>query len=198
MKTKFYGLILLTLIVSSCRSKPPEKQVTKSHPDSPKVTRTEPKAVSLEARQIANEQRSNLVTEIKFDQNSGEVSSDARSKIKKQYQEAADKGDIKEVQVITWGDKEYPSADKGKLAGKQRELVEKRNEALEKYLSELDQDFEVRLVSMAERPSRLKQFFTTENAEIKESLEDLSIPKTDDPGPDSKASRSIVIFILDK
>jgi hypothetical protein len=190
------GLIgLILLLFSSCRSAPPEKKVEPTPPESPRVTRTQPKQASVEARQLANEQGPNVVTEFMFKKNSAELTAEARRLLREKFEQAEKRGGVQEVQVITWADRDYPDADQGKLAQGQRQLVERRNEAIEDYLAGLDDGLSIELISMAERPGTWDRFMASDQTGIKKSLEDFSIAETGDDEPTTKTSRSIVIFL---
>lgn len=187
-------LLLLALIVVGCSSKPEEKktaEVKKAEQSTP---------VSIESKQLASEEESNLVTEVKFDKEKASLSKTAKEDLKNLYEKAAKKGKIHEVKIITWGDQEYPSVHEKRLSDKQIKLVDKRNKALEKYLIALTKDnVDVDSHSMAKRPGTLNRLFASEDARIKKSLETAGIPNTDTsvkvPG---KASKSVVIFIMEE
>jgi hypothetical protein len=195
MKNKHLILMTTLLIIAACRSAPPEKKVTKSHPESPRVTRVEPKRLSVAARQIANEQGTDQVTEFHYQEGSAELSSEAKRLMRQEYESAQEQGEIKQVQVITWGDKNYPAADKGQLAQAQQDLVEERNQSIRDYLSQLDERLDLSFISMAERPGRWDRFMASDETAVQKSLEDFSIPKTGDDSGRSKNARSIVIFL---
>lgn len=190
-------ILLLALIVVSCSSKPAKDPG--SNTTSVKKAQ-ETKTVSMEAKQLASEQESKFVTEINFDKTKANISKQAKDDLKELYQKASKKGKIDEVQVITWGDQEYPSVHEKRLSKKQIDLVEKRNQTLKNYLIGLTKDnVDVETHSMAERPGTLKRLFDSEDARIKKSLETAGIPNTDTsvkvPG---KASKSVVIFIMEE
>jgi outer membrane protein OmpA-like peptidoglycan-associated protein len=195
-KEKIMKILLLALLVASCSSKPAKDQKA----NSPTVKKAqETKAVSMESKQLASEEESNLVTEITFPKEKATISKQAQEEIRALYKKASGKGKIDEIKVITWGDQEYPSVYEKKLSEKQINLVEKRNDAIEKYLGTLNKNTDVETYSMAERPGTLKKLFSSEDAKIKKSLETAGIPNTDTtvkvPG---KASKSVVIFIMDE
>jgi hypothetical protein len=195
-KEKIMKILLLALLVASCASKPAKDQG--SNTTTVKKAQ-ETKAVSMESKQLASEEESNLVTEITFPKEKATISKQAQEEIRKLYKKASAKGKIEEIKVITWGDQEYPSVYEKKLSEKQINLVDKRNDAVEKYIGTLNENTEVETYSMAERPGTLNKLFSSEDAKIKKSLETAGIPNTDTsvkvPG---KASKSVVIFIMDE
>ena len=180
------ALILSALVLSSCTSKPPVNKAPGKE------------TVSIESKQLASEEESNLVTEISFPKGRAGIPETAKADIKRIYQQAAKKGEINQVKIITWADKEYPSVHTKRLHKEERRLVRRRNDAIKNYLESLDKNIDVDRYSMAERPNALKTMFSTEDARIKRSLETAGIPNTDTtvkvPG---KASKSIVIFVME-
>lgn len=188
-------ILLLALIVVSCSSKPAKD----AGPNSTQGKPAESKTVSMESKQLASEEETNLVTEISFNKGKTNLSQTARNEIKALWQKASEKGKVDEVKVITWADQEYPSVHENKLSDKQVNLVKKRNAEIEKFIEGLSKDADIETFSMAERPGALEKLVTSEDAKIKKSLETAGIPNTDTtvkvPG---KASKSVVIFIMEE
>lgn len=186
--------LISSILLISCSSKAPQKMTTKDKaPVQPQDT------ISMESKLLANEQESNLVTEIKFDREKSSISGKARDQLKDLHRKASKKGKIGEIKVISWGDQEYPSVHEKKLSKVQEKLVEARNATLENYLKTIEKEAEIETISMASRPSTLDKWFSSDDARIKKSLETAGIPNTDTtvkvPG---KASKSIVIFIMEE
>lgn len=182
---------LLMLILAACSSRPvkgPNETPQKKTP-----------TVSIESKQLASEEESNLVTEVTFPKQKAEVGPEARASLKKLAMKAKSKGKISEIKVITWADQEYPSKQEEDLSQAQKSLVERRNKAITKYLDQLDKNAKVKTYSMAERPGAIEKMFSSEGADIKKSLEGAGIPTTETaakmPG---KASKSVVIFLMDE
>ncbi len=185
------ALIFLTLVASiSCTSKKPEKKPIIYPNDSPEVSTTNPKATSIAAKQLATEQGTRFVTEIKFDKNQDIVSAKDQGRIKALYRKAHKQGKVEEVQLITWADKEFPSKDQKELNTTQQELVDERNKSLAQIIERLDKKLDIKKISMAERADALAQFTATDEAQIKDSLEigDAS----------GRSGEAMIIFILEK
>lgn len=183
-------LLIMVALGAACSSKKPQEKPILYPSESPEVTTTNPTNTSVNAKQVAAEQGSNLVTEITFDKKSSDLAATEQIKIQSLYQKTQEFGKIKEVQLITWADKEFPSKDKGELATAQKNLVNKRNKTIEQYIKDLDDDLKVNKISMAKRPSAFAKFVATDEAKVKESLDPKNAP--------DKAGKSIVIFILKK
>lgn len=193
----FFSLITTTLILSACSSKPAKDAGSNSTTTAKKAQ--ESQVVSMESKQLASEQESNLVAEITFSKEKAFISDQARNELKALQRKAASRGKVGEIKVITWGDQEYPSVHEKELSETQQRLVKMRNDALEKYLDEISKDAKIETFSMAERPDALNKLFSSDEAQIKKSLETAGIPNTDTtvkvPG---KASKSVVIFIMEE
>lgn len=181
-------LISTLLVLSACASKKPEKKPVVYPSQSPEVSTTNPKDTSIVAKEVASEQGSNFVTEVKFPKGGTDVSPVNRQKIKELYQKAEAKGNIEQVQLITWADNEYPVKDKRDLAQSQKQLVDERNDQLEEVIEKLDDDLEIKKISMAERAGVLEKFTASEESQVKESL--------DHKEAAGKTSEAMVIFIL--
>lgn len=182
--SKVLFLVFATVMFVTCTSKPPKKATTET--------------VSLESKQLANEEESNYVTELTFSRTSTKLSGSSRAKIASLLNNARTHGKVVEAKVVTWADREYPSVHTQELSNKEKLLVDNRNKNIEKYIHDLKSDLSVETFSMAQRPSTLSRLFSTENARIKKSLETAGVPNTDtsvkEPG---KASKSIIIFITE-
>lgn len=180
---KYFFILLL---ITSCASRPAKDPQGK-------------KTVSMESKQLANEQETTFVSEFTFPKKGTKVSSFAKNDMKAKLTEAKKKGPIKTAKIISWADLEYPSVHTKELSGDQKKLATNRNENIEKYLKSLDNSLEVETISMAERPGTFKRLISSDDAEIKKSLEKSGLPNTDTtvkvPG---KASKAVVMFILDR
>lgn len=185
---KLLTLLSLMVIFSACSSKEPDKKPVVYPEESSQVSTTSPKEISITAKQVAAEQGSNFVSEFRFKRGETALTEDNRQKLKAVYDRAQRKGQIKEVQIVTWADQNFPTKRKEELASDQKKLVERRNASIEKYLSQLDTDLDVKKISMAERAGALARFTASDEAKIKEGLDSKDAP--------DKVSESMVIFIL--
>lgn len=151
---------------------------------------------SIESKQVAMEQEASYVTEFSFNKGSAALTGTAKDEMRRMINQAKEKGEIKELKVITWGDSEYPSTNTKKLSSAEIDLVKKRNKAISDYAKTVIEGIDVDTHSMAERPGALKELFNTSDAQIKKSLETAGIPTTDTAVKvPSKASKSIVMVI---
>ncbi|AHZ84778.1 hypothetical protein [Bdellovibrio bacteriovorus] len=153
---------------------------------------------SAEAKTVAVQEEASHVTEFGFSKGSSTLSSDAKGDLQRLIDEAKKTGTIKEIKVITWGDKDYPSTETKKLSSAEVKLVKERNKAIENYIKSYDRSPDVDLYSMAERPNLLEDMLNTSDSRIKKNLETAGIPTTDKMAKvPSKASKSIVMVIME-
>lgn len=189
MKSKILHFFITLALVSSCSS-----------------PKTKPKEVeiiappSVEAKQLASEQDTSLVTEFSFKKGSEQLSPASKKQLDEIKKKALSKGKIEMIKVITWADQEYPSAIKNKLSADQQKLANNRNERIKNYLKKIhpDTSTNIELISMAQRPTFLKNLLSSEDARIKRTLESAGIPDTESTDvKGSKASKSIVLILID-
>jgi hypothetical protein len=182
-----YGSLILSLALAGCSTESKKKEEAEHAAN-----------VSMEAKQLAAEEKAPYVAELSFDKGSANLTKDAKSNLKSLIAKAKAAGKIDEVKVVTWGDSEYPSVHTKKLSKAEVDLVKKRNENIEKYIEDVSRGSSVKTMSMAERPDKVSQFVGTDEAKTKKSLEQAGIPTTDSAMKSpSKASRSIVIISLE-
>ncbi len=185
------SLLILSVLVamSACSSKKPEKK-PKVYPDeAPEVSATIEKKPSITAKQVASQMGSHFVTEFSFGKSKYNLTAANKNKIKELYQKASRKGQIEEVQLITWADVEFPTQARGELSDVQQKLVDERNKSIEKYLNSLNKDLEVNKISMAERAGAVDRFIASDEAKVKETLDTKDAP--------DKVSKSIVVFVME-
>ncbi|MEK2645714.1 hypothetical protein [Bdellovibrio sp. BCCA] len=156
------------------------------------------KTPSPSARQVAAAEEAPYVTEFAFAKGSSELTETAKQDLRRLITDARRNANIKELKVISWADKEYPSKDAKKLSSAERDLVKKRNNAIRDYVKDYSSGIDVDTYSMAERPGAIKEMFNTSDARVKKSLETAGIPTTDSAVKSpSKASKSIVMVITE-
>ncbi|MFA6239065.1 MAG: hypothetical protein WC635_17130 [Bacteriovorax sp.] len=193
-------LIIIFSFLSACSTKP-----TKGSPPSASApaTRHAPPVYtpSQEAKQLASEQDTNLVTEFDFKKGSEELTPASKQQLRDLSKKAMAKGKIELIRVITWADEEYPTASQRKLSREQLDLAKNRNEEIKKFLNEISGEKiegDIQLISMAQRPGFFKDLLSSDDAKIKKSLETAGIPTTEGgTRKGAKSSRSIVLIHLE-
>lgn len=182
----------LFMVLVGCSSTPNEAEIIAP---APKKSNTE--TVGIEATQVAAEQNAEFFTEINFSKKQKNLSKANQGKIRRLLSDATKKGEVDEIKVISWADKEYPSAETKKLSEDERQIADDRNGAIKSFIANLNKDIKVKAYSMAERASALKEFVGSSEARVKKSLEVAGIPTTEGAVKyPSKASKSIVMIIL--
>ena len=197
MKTKLFIYFIMGLVIMSCSSNQSKKKSnTTTNIQNAKPETTLP---SVEAKQLTNEAENSYVAEFAFKKGSEELSPTSKKQLQQTANKALRRGKIEMIKVITWADQEYPSAIKNKLSIAQQNLAKKRNDKIKQYLKKIHPDVssDIELISMAQRPSFLKNLLSSDDARIKRSLENAGIPDSDSTTKKgAKASKSIVLFLV--
>jgi hypothetical protein len=105
----------------------------------------------------------NIVLDFKNGQQ--QLSAAHRNKLRTFINAAKARGEIDEVKIAVWSDKEFPAT--GELSDKDRTLASKRAEHLENFLTDQLDVSEVETFNMAEKSNWLARTFNTDDAEIK-------------------------------
>lgn len=194
-KIKIVSSILGLLIIHglmSCSSHPKQAEVM-----APATQKSNAGAVGIEAHQVATEQNAQFVTELSFKKKQQTLSKANKKKLNKILDEAAQRGELEEIKVISWADSEYPSVHTKKLSKEEQKIAVERNDVIKSYIYDRKGKIEIATYSMAERANALKEFVGSSEARVKKSLEMAGIPTTDTTIKyPSKASKSIVMIIM--
>lgn len=150
--------------------------------------------VMTKTEKVAERRGDHVVSKIKFDKGSRDLSADAKAELERAISSARANGEIDDVTVVVWSDLEYPGKGK-KLSSTQVKLAEDRGEQIEDYLSEdLDiSSYRVGVHNMGEKPNFLSEFFQTADADLKERLQSEGLAPT--PGTISGQASNALIFI---
>ncbi len=197
------GIVFLMAGILSCSSTP--EQVGNEARGEPKSTTV----ASIEAKQVAAEQQAPFVVEVEFNKRSNALGPSARARVHALLKSMPAPERLKSVKIVAWGDEEYPSASKRKLSQEQTDLAKRRGESIENFLKEKNTELKVQHYNMAKRPGKISDFFGTDDARIKESLERAGVSTTDGntvnsstsrPAgkPNSKARKAILMLVLEE
>lgn len=107
-------------------------------------------------------------TEIEYKKGSKSLTTDEKKELDDLVSKAATKGEIAEVKVLAWSDKEYP-AEGQEVSKKDKNLAEDRAKTVKEYLKSKHHLAGSKLESfnMAERPSSLEKIFKTSDYKVK-------------------------------
>jgi hypothetical protein len=164
-----------------------------------KVSKSETKSYE-EARSrditatTASEAGAKNYAEIKFNEGSSTLSDSAKNSLRSVLSKARMEGNVDEVIVLSWADKNYPSKELKKLSKEQRDLADQRNKNVKEYLKTM-RDVDVNSYNMAERPSSFSKLFNTADSELKSSMMEAGLSTTADKADySSKASHSVILI----
>lgn len=139
--------------------------------------------------------------EVKFNAGSATLTAETKAQLDGLIAAASKRGELDEIKVLAWSDREYPANENVKLPSAQRSLADKRAEAVEEYIDnlKLQDDVDVDKYNMAHRPGFVARVFNTSDARFKRTLVAAGLPTTaDDPKIPNKASRAIVMALIDR
>ena len=160
--------------------------------------KTENAAISADTKAVAQKNSASYVADVKFAKNSAVLDESARTELDRVIATAAAQGRIDEIKGLTWADAAYPSDAQKALPKPQRDLVNRRNRAMNDYIKSKTSGVSVDTYNMAERPNSLEKLFNTSDAKIKRSLESAGMPNTmDSLRTNTHASKSTVMLIMD-
>jgi len=199
MKKNAFILLTFTMLTYACSSRQPKKNTELTKNSEIEKTAPSPITTSMEAKHLAHEQETSLVTEFEFKKGSETLSVQSKKRLEEISKKALKKGKIEVITIITWADQEYPSPKKKVLSPEQVALANNRNTEIKNYLKQMypNQNIsgKIELISMAERPTFYNKLISSDDARIKRSLETAGIPHSDSKNTTAgKTSRSIVLI----
>lgn len=148
---------------------------------------------SAEAKTAASQQGTNSVVEINFAQGSSELTEGNRQALRDMVAKAKASGEVDELKVLAWSDKDYPADKNATLPEGERELASRRATAIQDFVkAELAID-DVDTYNMASRPNMLQEVFNTSDAEMKRMFENAGVTSSDGKSVTGKASRAVVM-----
>lgn len=113
---------------------------------------------------------SSQIAEIRYPKGAKSLSNEQKREIDEVVSMAQSKGEIDQVKVLAWADREYPR--KGvKIPRLERSLASERSKAVRRYLKERHKISEVDTYNMAERPNTLEKLFSTSDYKVKSAAE---------------------------
>lgn len=126
--------------------------------------------ISSETKNLANSIGATELTEIKFTESSTGLTADQKKEIDQVIANARSKGNIEEVKIMAWADKEYPM-NQEKYSSQDIEIANKRLNAIQNYVKKQLKVSDVDVYNMAERPNKLEELFKTTDARVKQKAE---------------------------
>lgn len=126
--------------------------------------------VSGETKQLADRLGASALAEVSFSANQTALTESEKAELSKLITEAKKKGEIKEVKLLVWPDREYPAPGR-ELSTADVKVVKARIGEIEKYLKDLLYVSSVESYNMAERPNTMEKMFNTSDAKMKKQAE---------------------------
>jgi len=156
--------------------------------------------VSSETKAAADRLGANNLTEVKFDEKSSTLTEGQKKELQNLVADAKSKGEIKEIKVMVWPDKEYPSAGV-KAAKSDIELADARAKEIKKFMKDTLAVNDVDVYNMAERPNKLQEWLKTSEAKVKGTAEATgAAPRTKDEtgffGMKGQSSKAVALVFM--
>lgn len=105
-------------------------------------------------------------TVIEFDKGSTQLTAKQKEKIREMVNKTAKKGNDTNLGVAAWADQPFPANNKS-LSSEQRDLAQKRLNAVEDYLNEISYQGDIDTFNMSQRSNWLARLFNTEDSKLK-------------------------------
>ena len=184
------------------KSEKPIKPTTKTETASTKTVSSSedsalhPEPVTIDAAAALN---ASAVAEISFKRNSAVLTNDARVSLDHVVSRAQDRGQVRDVKILAWADKDYPTKDAKRLPKRERDLAERRARAVKDYVATVFNLYKVDTYNMAKQPNTIARIFDTSDARVKQAIERAGIPHADSSAvASSKASRALVMVLINE
>ncbi|MEK2645712.1 hypothetical protein [Bdellovibrio sp. BCCA] len=138
-----------------------------------------------------------MTSEISFDEGQTNLSDSAKEDIRSLIKDAKEKGNIDELKVAVWADREYPTKDT-KASKADIDLAKKRADNIKSFIKSEMKVGSVNTYNMTERPNALQKFLRTSDSKVKSTMEASgSAPRTSEEtgffGQKSKASKAVIM-----
>lgn len=174
------GLFILTFFVFSC-----SQQAVKP--------RTEAKGIAQEAFERSP------YTAVQFEPGRS-VLSDSNKKFLQEFSRQASRrnGEISEIKILAWADREYPGKENEKAKTREVILANERARVIRDYLrKDLKTDEHIDIFNMAKKPGVLDTVFRDEEFKVKQDVAKTGVSATRLPTGETsytKAGKVLVIF----
>jgi len=127
--------------------------------------------VTSETEAAARKLGASSAGEVEFDLGKADLTDLSKDDLNELKSEAEQAGDIKEVRVIAWADKEYPPSEQKKYTTADIRLSEERANNVKSYLKDQLHLKSITTYNMAKRPNVFQEMLKTPSAAIKNTLE---------------------------
>ncbi len=124
---------------------------------------------------VALQNDASYYTELHFDKGSSKLDHQDFTAIDDLIKKSLEKGDVKEVKVISWADREYPKRHHKSLSKREQSLAEHRNDQIKDYIKRTYPSVNISVFNMAKRANGFQEFFSTTDAKTKETIEKVGL-----------------------
>ena len=137
--------------------------------------------------------------ELNFEKGSTRISDEGYSSLDGLVQKSMRSGSVKEIKVMSWADRAYPTKSQPALSSQQKKLADHRNQKVKEYLKRAYPSLNVSVYNMAKRPNLIEDLFETSDSRTKKTIESAGISFNADHSVKEakKESSSLVLSILE-
>jgi len=156
--------------------------------------------VSNETKKLGDRLGATALTEVSFDKKQTTLSDSEKSELAKLINDAKAKGEIREVKILVWSDREYPAKNR-KLTNTDITLAKNRIDQVQQYLKTQLAVTDVDSYNMAETPNAVERMLKTSDAHVKGAAESTGATPHNDKetgflGWKGKASKAVAYVFL--
>jgi hypothetical protein len=138
-----------------------------------------------------------LYTVLPFTAGSSDLSTDARNQLRHLVDRAREQGQVAEVKIVSWADKEYPKGRRRSLDRASRRIADERAMEVRNYFTDNVHEAKVTRYNMAERPDAVEKLLNTSpNVQVKKSLAAVGLTKPEKSGQPPMASNVLVLVVV--
>lgn len=166
----FVGALLMAGSVSFAQTDSQSSAATTSNPNtSSSASSSQPQSDKMASSRKASNAiaKAKLTDVVKFKKGDTTLSQQDKQSLRKFIDNARAQGDIDTIHVVSWADQPFPKGQKDELSDAQKDLAQKRSDAISSFLKDELKASDVETYSMAEKSNWFARAFDTNEAELK-------------------------------
>jgi len=152
---------------------------------------------SAESKTAARAAGASEVVEVNFDQGSFVLTEGSREALRDMVNDAKKNGQIDDLKILAWADKDYPTNSNTKATRADKQLADQRATAISNFVKSELKVGDVDTYNMTERPNALEDLLNTSDADVKRAFEQAGVTGSGGKSITGKASRAVVMATLE-
>lgn len=159
-------------------------------------------SINTETEKAAMKLGAHTSSQIAFEVGKTDLKPEELTELREVVNQAKANGQIDEIKVIAWADREYP-AEGTTAPNQQVKLAEERADKIKRYLKKELKVSDVAVYNMAKRPNALQELMNTQTAKVKNTMETTGAAPTSKEdtgvfGLKGKTSEALVLVYSEK